>query len=83
MIDNTVLRIMLKFRRKGEEVIEELRKLHIEKQRFTLCTVYYSDRIKKYGVGGLCHTHRKCGKCSEVELKVPLKMVCYTCGLTL
>jgi hypothetical protein len=67
MIDNRVLRIMLKFRRKGEEVIEELRKLHIEKLRCTLCTVYYSDRIKRDAVGGVCHTHRKCGKCSAVK----------------
>ena len=60
-----MLRIMLKLRRKGEEVIEELRKLHIEKLRFTLCTVYYSDRIKKDGLSGVCHTHRKFGKCVQ------------------
>jgi len=52
---------MLKFSRNGEEVIEELRKLHIEKLRFTLCTVDYGDCIKKDGVGGVCHTHIKCG----------------------
>jgi len=56
---------MLKFRRKEEEVIEELRKLRIGKLRFTLCTGDYSDHIKKDGVGGVCHTHRKCGKCIQ------------------
>jgi hypothetical protein len=56
---------MLKFRRKGEEVIEELRKLRIEKLRFKLRTLYYSDRIKKDGVSGVRHTHRKCGKCVQ------------------
>ena len=49
-----MLRIMLKFRLKREEVIEELRKLHIEKLRFTHYTVYYSDRIKNDGVSGVC-----------------------------
>lgn len=55
-----MLRIILKFRRKGEEVIEELRKLRIEELRFALCTVDYGDCIKKDGVGGVCHTHIKC-----------------------
>jgi hypothetical protein len=39
-------------------------------------TVCYSDRIKKDGVGGVCHTGRKCGYRRDDDTEASLSRNC-------